>query len=715
METPPKSSKKKSISQTKTVFRLLRLGELVLPLIPRELERKQLPYLVITNAGEFSVGLGAWWPKGSAQGTALATHEDLACLFSALHFLDAFHSRKSTGYGNVSRWPHDCIDHFAANVASRFPFAINRHTMALLVYNPMKLAGMSTESSKLKRISLGCTVIESNPSMILRVCFFINAFQENKPWDPEATHVVLGGGRRHGALLAWITRCQMTIISVDKSSTAHEEAIRLVAEYRRTTQLNPRLVHVLCNTDKFTAEELKGATSFSRFVGSTRSEQLGMIDKIVYESEFTTVYWNCHVSPPEFQRLLDDFGMVPALARGWQCVTIRNLRQEKTGMTVYLWLRRLPNKLLIRSPQIVKWRHEATQEVDPARAVNNLTADLRPDGAAFGVRRSSRVVASPNTGRISEKLVTSPNQSKIMTPKTKNVKIAKVTPKSASALTPPADRKRISSTGKSQKELKQTPVPVVKVRRTAEGKSEERKEVHVATQRLATTPGKRKPAGQEKMVGKEKIVGTTKAILASTAGGQTSPSPTLADARDHATSPEHSAEEWIRSDEQSKLLARMQALESERESRKIEHNAMLASLQARQAAAATSPPVNPASSAVSADSPAVVPVLLMETLETQAKRINELLSIHKNQTSNPQNVLAVKQMEVIAALNEGNKTAATRKQIKKKAKKEAKKKSKRKALKENEKKQADKARWQAKRAKTDLANAAMQKTQRRSI
>jgi hypothetical protein len=107
-------------------------------------------------------------------------------------------------------------------------------------------------------------------------------------------------------------------------------------------------------------------------------------------------------------------------------------------MTVYLWLRRLPNKLLIRSPQIVKWRHEATQEVDPARAVNNLTADLRPDGAAFGVRRSSRVVASPNTGRISEKLVTSPNQSKIMTPKTKNVKIAKVTPKSAIALTPPA-------------------------------------------------------------------------------------------------------------------------------------------------------------------------------------------------------------------------------------------------------------------------------------
>jgi hypothetical protein len=217
------------------------------------------------------------------------------------------------------------------------------------------------------------------------------------------------------------------------------------------------------------------------------------------------------------------------------------------------------------------------------------------------------------------------------------------------------------------------------------------------------------------MVGKEKIVGTTEAILASTAGGQTSPSPTLADARDHATSPEHSAEEWIRSDEQSKLLARMQALESERESRKIEHNAMLASLQARQAAAATSPPVNPASSAVSADSPAVVPVLLMETLETQAKRMNELLSIHKNQTSNPQNVLAVKQMEVIAALNEGNKTAATRKQIKKKAKKEAKKKSKRKALKENEKKQADKARWQAKRAKTDLANAAMQKTQCRSI
>jgi hypothetical protein len=90
----------------------------------------------------------------------------------------------------------------------------------------------------------------------------------------------------------------------------------------------------------------------------------------------------------------------------------------------------------------------------------------------------------------------------------------------------------------------------------------------------------------------------------------------------------------------------------------------------------------------------------MERLDTQAKNIKDvLLEIQKNQTPNP---LAVKQMEMIAALNRANEKTA----LKKKMKKEAKKKEKRKTLKKNEKSQKTKARWNAKRTKTELAVAA---------
>ena len=132
--------------------------------------------------------------------------------------------------------------------------------------------------------------------------------------------------------------------------------------------------------------------------------------------------------------------------------------------------------------------------------------------------------------------------------------------------------------------------------------------------------------------------------------------------------------------------------------RKAEHSQLLASFSLHTA---HSPPVNPPSTAVPDDSlPAVVPVVIMERLDTQAKNIKDvLLEIQKNQTPNP---LAMKQMEIIAALDRAN----DKTKLKKKMKKDAKKKEKRKTLKKNKKSQETKARWNAKRTKTELAVAA---------
>ena len=677
-ENKANASEKKSKSQTETVFRLLNLGDRVLPLIPRDTSRQKAPYLAVESVGEFSVGLGKYWQESATRGTEMATHEDLACLFFVLLVLDGFNSKKTSEYG-LSRWPHDCIDHFTASVATRFPFSINRQTMTQLVHNPMRQTGLHTESSKLKRTSLGCTVIESNPSMLLRICFFINAFQST-PWGPDSSHIVLGGGRRHGALLAWITRCHMTIISVDKSTIAHEEAIRIVNEYRLAATVNPRVVHVLRDTADFTAEELKGVTSTSRFVGSTKSNQLGKIDKIIFESEFMIVYWNCHVSATEFKRLADDFGMCPILAAGWKLVIIGKLRQEKTGMTVYLWLRQLPtNTLVLRSPQLVKWRSAALEkgatvaanETGDTRAVNNLTADLKPDEFAF-VRRSSRKPPSKTATLLaSPDAVPSPNPNKNMTPRPKNK--AKGTPKNASALTPPpAARNRISD----KKPLKSVP----KGKRA--GKPDKRKEVPVASP-ITTGKGKVTPVDQ--------VTAPTTRLKDTVVPNLHGPA--------LATVPDHSKELSKRLAEQAQRLATMEARALERElQRKAEHSQLLASFSLHTA---HSPPVNPPSTAVPDDSlPAVVPVVIMERLDTQAKNIKDvLLEIQKNQTPNP---LAMKQMEMIAALDRAN----DKTKLKKKMKKDAKKKEKRKTLKKNKKSQETKARWNAKRTKTELAVAA---------
>ena len=94
----------------------------------------------------------------------------------------------------------------------------------------------------------------------------------------------------------------------------------------------------------------------------------------------------------------------------------------------------------------------------------------------------------------------------------------------------------------------------------------------------------------------------------------------------------------------------------------------------------------------------MVPVVMIEHLETQAKNINDvLLTIQKNQTSNR---LAKQQMEIIAALNRNNEKTAL--ELEKKPKIQPK----RKALKEKKKHQETKARWNAKRTKTELAAAA---------
>ena len=95
-----------------------------------------------------------------------------------------------------------------------------------------------------------------------------------------------------------------------------------------------------------------------------------------------------------------------------------------------------------------------------------------------------------------------------------------------------------------------------------------------------------------------------------------------------------------------------------------------------------------------------LPFLLLELvmladLKEHTKKINDVLhTMHKNQTTNPQNDLAVKQMEVIAALEQDNKAAAMFKKMKKKARKSAAKKQ------ESDKEM--KARWKEKQKTKQL-------------
>lgn len=264
--------------------------------------------------------------------------------------------------------------------------------MQLLVNVPLRNSGAYTEMSLLKRVSDGCTVIESNASMILRICFAINCFLGSRPWGPEHTHLILGGGRKAGALLHMLTRNLMTIISFDKSLVAHGEGMRIIDELRSTAAINPHVEFVLRDTEELTAAQIRGATSGSRFVGSTRSFQLGTVDKLMFESESMEVYWSCHISQVEFEKLISVHGMDPFLAKGWTLITLKRLKQEKTSMTVYLWVRWLGNVIgrLNRSVEIEEWRDSAARGT-AVRALRSLTDSIVPEPDGFdGLRRSTR-------------------------------------------------------------------------------------------------------------------------------------------------------------------------------------------------------------------------------------------------------------------------------------------------------------------------------------
>ena len=691
-------------SEPKTIFRLLKLGDCVLPLLPREERMQKLPYLIIENLGEFSVVMGTTWSASVRRGTAFEKHEDLACLFSALYYLDGFHSKKTEDYGD-SRWPHDGIDHFTAS-AARFPYAISRKTLERLVNIPMRNAGMDTEQSKLKRTSSGCTVIESNVSMIVRITLFINLFEARKPWGLEDTHIILGGGRRAGALLALITRAGMTIVSVDKSEVAHEEAIRIVDEYRRTAVLNPRVEHVLCDVADLTAEKLLGATSGSRFVGSTRSEQLGDTDRLMFESDFLRVYWNCHVSPPEFIRLIREYGMDADLAYGWKCLTIKKLRQEKTGMTVYLWMRWLRPKILVRSPEIVEWRRSAATRSDIARAVKILTESIRPDGDGF-VRRSVRKkvktvpltsdspAVAPSNNSSSPKIDASPPKQDSVALSQKKLKEEEAEAKKTKERQKQADDKR-KKKAEDKERKKQAEAQEISRHKQAEDKERKKQDKERSKQEEAQERHKQaedkerkkqawdKERKQAEAKERQKELKEAEAIQRQK-GLKDTKLPTPASApvvpADAPLLP-HSEMLLNRLSEQATLLTAMQAQASQRE---IQHLALIASIHAMQLPG--HPPANP--------DPTVVPVHMLADLKEHTKKINDVLhTMHKNQTTNPQNDLAVKQMEVIAALEQDNKAAAMFKKMKKKARKSAAKKQ------ESDKEM--KARWKEKQKTKQL-------------
>ena len=690
-------------SEPKTIFRLLKLGDCVLPLLPREERMQKVPYLIIENLGEFSVVMGTTWSASVRKGTAFEKHEDLACLFSALYYLDGFHSKKTEDYGN-SRWPHDGIDHFTAS-AARFPYAISRKTLERLVNIPMRNAGMDTEQSKLKRTSSGCTVIESNVSMIVRITLFINLFEARKPWGLEDTHIILGGGRRAGALLALITRAGMTIVSVDKSEVAHEEAIRIVDEYRRTAVLNPRVEHVLCDVADLTAEKLLGATSGSRFVGSTRSEQLGDTDRLMFESDFLRVYWNCHVSPPEFIRLIREYGMDAELAYGWKCLTIKKLRQEKTGMTVYLWMRWLRPKILVRSPEIVEWRRSADTRSDIARAVKILKESITPDGDGF-VRRSVRKkvktvpltsdspAVAPSNNSSSPKIDASPPKQDSVALSQKKLKEEEAEAKKTKERQKQAEDKR-KKKAEDKERKKQAEAQEISRHKQAEDKerkkqAKERSKQEEAQERHKQAEDKErkkqardKERKQAEAKERQKELKEAEAIQRQKDLKDTKlPTPASAPVVADAPLLPHSEMLLNRLSEQATLLTAMQAQASQRE---IQHLALIASIHAMQLPG--HPPANP--------DPTLVPVHMLADLKEHTKKINDVLhTMHKNQTTNPQNDLAVKQMEVIAALEQDNKAAAMFKKMKKKARKSAAKKQ------ESDKEM--KARWKEKQKTKQL-------------
>jgi hypothetical protein len=374
-------------SDMETTFYLLKLGDFVFPLMPSaDFFNASLPHIVVENKGTLIVSMSARWGGSMTSESGLANHVNLFSFFSALRFLDSYHAKSSKLYGQ-RRTPQNGIDAFSAS-STKFAYVLSRRTMKHLVHDPMRLAGVETESSKLQRISQGSTVIESNASMILRISLYINCFLASKPWGPESTHFILGGGRRAAFLLHLLTRNKMTIVSFEKSVEPHNEAIRITNEYRRATQMNPVIENVLRDTDTITAADILGGTSASRFVGSTRAFQLGNVDKLIFESKYMQVYWNCHISAVEFAKLLQQHGMNIVLSKGWNVITIHNLRQEKTAMTVYLWVRHLDVSILERSPMVISLRNAAARE-GPRNA---QCGDLRPDDDGFvdSIRRSSR-------------------------------------------------------------------------------------------------------------------------------------------------------------------------------------------------------------------------------------------------------------------------------------------------------------------------------------
>ena len=374
-------------SDMETTFYLLKLGDFVFPLMPSaDFFNASLPHIVVENKGTLIVSMSARWGGSMTSESGLANHVNLFSFFSALRFLDSYHAKSSKLYGQ-RRTPQKGIDAFSAS-STKFAYVLSRRTMKHLVHDPMRLAGVETESSKLQRISQGSTVIESNASMILRISLYINCFLASKPWGPESTHFILGGGRRAAFLLHLLTRNKMTIVSFEKSVEPHNEAIRITDEYRRATQMNPVIENVLRDTDTITAADILGGTSASRFVGSTRAFQLGNVDKLIFESKYMQVYWNCHISAVEFAKLLQQHGMNIVLSKGWNVITIHNLRQEKTAMTVYLWVRHLDGSILERSPEVISLRNAAARE-GPRNA---QCGDLRPDDDGFvdSIRRSSR-------------------------------------------------------------------------------------------------------------------------------------------------------------------------------------------------------------------------------------------------------------------------------------------------------------------------------------
>ena len=328
--------------------------------------------------------------EGATLPNFFETNKGLLAMFGACYFLDFLEGKNNCNY--KSTWPVE-VDNVNLFTYRSLPLGMGPQSgINVLVLKPLAEAGVNEEASLLTRVSESCTMVESSPSMIVKITAFIRT---NRPWKQSDIHIIFGGGRRASILLELCTRSNVTIISIEKELMAHTEANMILSRYEESTGHKPTICNIHANTNTVTAESIRGATSASRFCGSVRSNcpgGLGALDRLIFESPSIEVYWCCHIDQKSFNSLLKNYGMNKSKTQTWRLVTISGLRQEKGRIQTYVWMRTTevpPSRQNVQSKELLQW---CKVENDP-----KLNQTLFYESDEVGEPRKSARVQSLNT------------------------------------------------------------------------------------------------------------------------------------------------------------------------------------------------------------------------------------------------------------------------------------------------------------------------------